>query len=85
MFCCPTDATPNFRDLLAVVCLSHRAELTVRLDVCRKVSLLSLIYTLSNCHRHLLSAKVTSSTTMLFVIKTISSSAPLCYPPSSFI
>uniref|UniRef100_A0A672Z4Y8 Neurobeachin-like protein 2 n=1 Tax=Sphaeramia orbicularis TaxID=375764 RepID=A0A672Z4Y8_9TELE len=27
---------PNFRDLLAVVCLSHRAELTVRLDVCRK-------------------------------------------------
>ncbi|CAL9705848.1 unnamed protein product [Knipowitschia caucasica] len=32
-----TDATPNFRDLLAVVCLSHRAELTVRLDVCRKL------------------------------------------------
>uniref|UniRef100_A0A8C5EJZ1 Neurobeachin-like protein 2 n=1 Tax=Gouania willdenowi TaxID=441366 RepID=A0A8C5EJZ1_GOUWI len=28
---------PNFRDLLAVVCLSHRAELTVRLDVCRKL------------------------------------------------
>ncbi|XP_045900215.1 neurobeachin-like protein 2 isoform X4 [Micropterus dolomieu] len=37
-----TDATPNFRDLLAVVCLSHRAELTVRLDVCRK--LFHLIY-----------------------------------------
>uniref|UniRef100_A0A4W5RKL2 Neurobeachin-like protein 2 n=2 Tax=Hucho hucho TaxID=62062 RepID=A0A4W5RKL2_9TELE len=33
-----TDATPNFRDLLAVAHLSHRAELTVRLDVCRKVS-----------------------------------------------
>uniref|UniRef100_A0A665UD71 Neurobeachin-like protein 2 n=1 Tax=Echeneis naucrates TaxID=173247 RepID=A0A665UD71_ECHNA len=33
---------PNFRDLLAVVCLSHRAELTVRLDVCRK--LFHLIY-----------------------------------------
>ncbi|XP_028325774.1 neurobeachin-like protein 2 isoform X2 [Gouania willdenowi] len=32
-----TDASPNFRDLLAVVCLSHRAELTVRLDVCRKL------------------------------------------------
>ncbi|XP_068425985.1 neurobeachin-like protein 2 isoform X1 [Clinocottus analis] len=37
-----TDATPNFRDLLAAVCLSHRAELTVRLDVCRK--LFHLIY-----------------------------------------
>uniref|UniRef100_A0AAZ3PSS1 Neurobeachin-like protein 2 n=1 Tax=Oncorhynchus tshawytscha TaxID=74940 RepID=A0AAZ3PSS1_ONCTS len=36
------DATPNFRDLLAVVHLSHRAELTVRLDVCRK--LFYLIY-----------------------------------------
>ncbi|XP_039972847.1 neurobeachin-like protein 2 isoform X6 [Xiphias gladius] len=37
-----TDASPNFRDLLAVVCLSHRAVLTVRLDVCRK--LFHLIY-----------------------------------------
>ncbi|XP_029927816.1 neurobeachin-like protein 2 isoform X2 [Myripristis murdjan] len=37
-----TDANPNFRDLLAVVYLSHRAELTVRLDVCRK--LFHLIY-----------------------------------------
>ncbi|XP_028984475.1 neurobeachin-like protein 2 isoform X2 [Betta splendens] len=37
-----TDASPNFRDLLAVVSLSHRAELTVRLDVCRK--LFHLIY-----------------------------------------
>ncbi|XP_035491031.2 neurobeachin-like protein 2 isoform X3 [Scophthalmus maximus] len=37
-----TDASPNFRDLLAVVCLSHRAELPVRLDVCRK--LFHLIY-----------------------------------------
>ncbi|XP_036071922.1 neurobeachin-like protein 2 isoform X9 [Oryzias melastigma] len=37
-----TDATPNFRDLLAVVSLSHRAELTVRLDICRK--LFYLIY-----------------------------------------
>uniref|UniRef100_A0A7N5ZWP4 Neurobeachin-like protein 2 n=1 Tax=Anabas testudineus TaxID=64144 RepID=A0A7N5ZWP4_ANATE len=35
-----TDASPNFRDLLAVICLSHRADLTVRLDVCRKVGLL---------------------------------------------
>uniref|UniRef100_A0AAX7TS96 Neurobeachin-like protein 2 n=1 Tax=Astatotilapia calliptera TaxID=8154 RepID=A0AAX7TS96_ASTCA len=33
---------PSFRDLLAVACLSHRAELTVRLDVCRK--LFHLIY-----------------------------------------
>ncbi|XP_076009798.1 neurobeachin-like protein 2 isoform X2 [Genypterus blacodes] len=37
-----TDSSPNFRDLLAVVGLSHRAELTVRLDVCRK--LFHLIY-----------------------------------------
>ncbi|XP_069552207.1 neurobeachin-like protein 2 isoform X1 [Brachyistius frenatus] len=37
-----TDASPNFRDLLAVVCLSHRAELTARLDICRK--LFHLIY-----------------------------------------
>ncbi|XP_056141782.1 neurobeachin-like protein 2 isoform X2 [Lampris incognitus] len=37
-----TDASPHFRDLLAVVHLSHRAELTVRLDVCRK--LFHLIY-----------------------------------------
>ncbi|XP_044215152.1 neurobeachin-like protein 2 isoform X2 [Thunnus albacares] len=37
-----TDASPNFRDLLAVIGLSHQAELTVRLDVCRK--LFHLIY-----------------------------------------
>ncbi|KAI1886215.1 hypothetical protein AGOR_G00211700 [Albula goreensis] len=37
-----TDPNPNFRDLLAVVYLSHRAELSVRLDVCRK--LFHLIY-----------------------------------------
>lgn len=33
----PTDS-PNYKDLVAVVYLSHRAELTVRLDICRKVS-----------------------------------------------
>ncbi|KAJ3598621.1 hypothetical protein NHX12_002126 [Muraenolepis orangiensis] len=33
-----TDTIPNFRDLLAVVYLSHRAELAVRLDVCRKLA-----------------------------------------------
>ncbi|KAM9851975.1 neurobeachin-like protein 2 [Aulostomus maculatus] len=32
-----TDASPNFRDLLAVVSLSHRADLAVRLDVCRRL------------------------------------------------
>ncbi|XP_018596219.2 neurobeachin-like protein 2 isoform X1 [Scleropages formosus] len=32
-----TDSTPNFRDLLAIVYLSHRADLIVRLDVCRKL------------------------------------------------
>ncbi|XP_069051092.1 neurobeachin-like protein 2 [Lepisosteus oculatus] len=37
-----TDSTPNFRDLLAVAYLSHRADLAVRLDVCRK--LFHLIY-----------------------------------------
>uniref|UniRef100_A0A671M6C0 Neurobeachin-like protein 2 n=1 Tax=Sinocyclocheilus anshuiensis TaxID=1608454 RepID=A0A671M6C0_9TELE len=31
-----TDPTPNFRDLLAVAYLSHRADLSVRLDICRK-------------------------------------------------
>ncbi|XP_045064507.1 neurobeachin-like protein 2 isoform X2 [Coregonus clupeaformis] len=46
-----TDATPNFRDLLAVVYLSHRAELTVRLDVCRK--LFNLIYNSEDCVRQL--------------------------------
>ncbi|KAM6339007.1 LOW QUALITY PROTEIN: neurobeachin-like protein 2 [Podargus strigoides] len=33
---------PNYKDLVAVVYLSHRAELTVRLDICRK--LFHLIY-----------------------------------------
>uniref|UniRef100_A0A671LZ86 Neurobeachin-like protein 2 n=1 Tax=Sinocyclocheilus anshuiensis TaxID=1608454 RepID=A0A671LZ86_9TELE len=37
-----TDPTPNFRDLLAVAYLSHRADLSVRLDICRK--LFHLIY-----------------------------------------
>ncbi|XP_011603991.2 neurobeachin-like protein 2 isoform X2 [Takifugu rubripes] len=32
-----TDFSPNFRDLLAVVSLSHRADLGVRLDICRKL------------------------------------------------
>ncbi|XP_066487542.1 neurobeachin-like protein 2 [Tiliqua scincoides] len=34
--------SPNYKDLLAVVYLSHRADLTVRLDICRK--LFHLIY-----------------------------------------
>ncbi|NWU50521.1 NBEL2 protein, partial [Dromas ardeola] len=34
---------PNYKDLVAVVYLSHRAELTIRLDICRK--LFHLIYT----------------------------------------
>lgn len=40
LFCClfGVDPTPNFRDLLAVAYLSHRADLSVRLDICRKVS-----------------------------------------------
>ncbi|KAI4887748.1 hypothetical protein NFI96_031408 [Prochilodus magdalenae] len=31
-----TDPSPNFRDLLTVVYLSHRADLSIRLDICRK-------------------------------------------------
>ncbi|KAF3691862.1 Neurobeachin-like protein 2 [Channa argus] len=46
-----TDPSPNFRDLLAVVCLSHRAELSVRLDVCRK--LFHLIYSNDDYVKHL--------------------------------
>ncbi|KAM3822734.1 neurobeachin-like protein 2 isoform 1-T1 [Vipera latastei] len=34
--------SPNYKDLMAVVYLSHRADLTVRLDICRK--LFHLIY-----------------------------------------
>lgn len=33
------DPTPNFRDLLAVAYLSQRADLSVRLDICRKASI----------------------------------------------
>ncbi|XP_076826894.1 neurobeachin-like protein 2 isoform X2 [Brachyhypopomus gauderio] len=32
-----TDPAPNFKDLLAVVYLSQRADLAVRLDICRKL------------------------------------------------
>lgn len=39
MFILHVDSSPSFRDLLAVVSLSHRADLSVRLDICRKVSL----------------------------------------------
>ncbi|XP_029958352.1 neurobeachin-like protein 2 isoform X1 [Salarias fasciatus] len=46
-----TDASPNFRDLLAVVCLSHRADLSVRLDVCRK--LFHLIHSNEDCVKQL--------------------------------
>ncbi|XP_059829938.1 neurobeachin-like protein 2 isoform X2 [Hypanus sabinus] len=37
-----SDPVPNYKDLVAVVYLSHKADLTVRLDVCRK--LFHLIY-----------------------------------------
>ncbi|XP_061144614.1 neurobeachin-like protein 2 isoform X1 [Syngnathus typhle] len=46
-----TDPSPNFRDLLAVVCLSHRADLAVRLDICRK--LFHLIYLSEDYVKHL--------------------------------
>uniref|UniRef100_A0A670JUE8 Neurobeachin-like protein 2 n=1 Tax=Podarcis muralis TaxID=64176 RepID=A0A670JUE8_PODMU len=44
VFCCLAFSpdTPNYKDLLAVIYLSHRAELTVRLDICRE--LFRLIY-----------------------------------------
>ncbi|KAM4026728.1 neurobeachin-like protein 2 isoform 3-T3 [Anomaloglossus baeobatrachus] len=46
-----SDVTPNYKDLLAVVYLSHRAELPVKLDVCRK--LFHLIYSQQDIVRHL--------------------------------
>lgn len=36
--CCLSTDPPNYKDLVAVVYLSHRAELSIRLDICRKVS-----------------------------------------------
>ncbi|NWT01862.1 NBEL2 protein, partial [Mionectes macconnelli] len=42
---------PNYKDLVAVVYLSHRAELTVRLDLCRK--LFHLIYAQQDLVRQL--------------------------------
>ncbi|XP_072536841.1 neurobeachin-like protein 2 [Salminus brasiliensis] len=46
-----TDSSPNFRDLLTVVYLSHRADLSTRLDICRK--LFYLIYSSEDCVRQL--------------------------------
>ncbi|XP_055486139.1 neurobeachin-like protein 2, partial [Leucoraja erinacea] len=46
-----SDPVPNYKDLVAVVYLSHRAELTVRLDVCRK--LFHLIYSQHDIVRQL--------------------------------
>ncbi|KAM4688208.1 neurobeachin-like protein 2 [Discoglossus pictus] len=46
-----SDLTPNYKDLLSVVYLSHRAELPVRLDVCRK--LFHLIYSQQDIVRQL--------------------------------
>uniref|UniRef100_UPI00398EFA2E neurobeachin-like protein 2 isoform X1 n=1 Tax=Pristiophorus japonicus TaxID=55135 RepID=UPI00398EFA2E len=46
-----SDPVPNYKDLVAVVYLSHRADLTVRLDVCRK--LFHLIYSQQDIVRQL--------------------------------
>ncbi|XP_063308911.1 neurobeachin-like protein 2 isoform X7 [Pelobates fuscus] len=46
-----SDLSPNYKDLLAVVHLSHRADLPVKLDVCRK--LFHLIYSQQDIVRHL--------------------------------
>ncbi|XP_031760024.1 neurobeachin-like protein 2 isoform X1 [Xenopus tropicalis] len=46
-----SDVSPNYKDLLSVVYLSHRAELPVKLDVCRK--LFHLIYSQQDIVRHL--------------------------------
>ncbi|KAM4705340.1 neurobeachin-like protein 2 [Rhinophrynus dorsalis] len=46
-----SDLSPNYKDLLSVVYLSHRAELPVKLDVCRK--LFHLIYSQQDIVRHL--------------------------------
>ncbi|XP_072116392.1 neurobeachin-like protein 2 isoform X3 [Mobula birostris] len=46
-----SDPIPNYKDLVAVVYLSHKADLTVRLDVCRK--LFHLIYSQQDIVRQL--------------------------------
>ncbi|XP_038664837.1 neurobeachin-like protein 2 isoform X1 [Scyliorhinus canicula] len=46
-----SDPVPNYKDLIAVVYLSHKADLTVRLDVCRK--LFHLIYSQQDIVRQL--------------------------------
>ncbi|KAM8967194.1 neurobeachin-like protein 2 [Pelodytes ibericus] len=46
-----SDLSPNYKDLLSVVYLSHRAGLPVKLDVCRK--LFHLIYSQQDIVRHL--------------------------------
>ncbi|XP_041104104.1 neurobeachin-like protein 2 isoform X1 [Polyodon spathula] len=60
------DVNPNYRDLIAVVYLSRRADLTVRLDVCRK--LFHLIYTNQDNMRQLArQAGWQDTLTMLYV------------------
>ncbi|XP_064410109.1 neurobeachin-like protein 2 [Latimeria chalumnae] len=46
-----SDQVPNYKDLVSVVYLSHRADLTVRLDICRK--LFHLIYSQHDIVRQL--------------------------------
>ncbi|XP_033848417.3 neurobeachin-like protein 2 isoform X3 [Acipenser ruthenus] len=61
-----TDVNPNYRDLIAVVYLSRRADLTVRLDVCRK--LFHLIYSNQDNMRQLArQAGWQDTLTMLYV------------------
>lgn len=36
----PADPVVNYRDLIAVVHLSHRADINVRVAICKKVSIL---------------------------------------------
>ncbi|MGH0127029.1 UNVERIFIED_CONTAM: hypothetical protein FKN15_030295 [Acipenser sinensis] len=60
------DVNPNYRDLIAVVYLSRRADLTVRLDVCRK--LFHLIYSNQDNMRQLArQAGWQDTLTMLYV------------------
>ncbi|RXN00425.1 Neurobeachin-like protein 2 [Acipenser ruthenus] len=68
------DVNPNYRDLIAVVYLSHRADLTVRLDVCRK--LFHLIYSNQDNVRQLArQAGWQDTLTMLYVKESYKSRA----------
>ncbi|XP_010219526.1 PREDICTED: LOW QUALITY PROTEIN: neurobeachin-like protein 2, partial [Tinamus guttatus] len=68
---------PNYKDLVAVVYLSHRAELTVRLDICRK--LFHLIYSQHDMVKQL--AKLAGWQDTLTKLYVKESTSPASTPP----